>query len=73
MMNTICMVSGMRPLHYAAWQGTELGAISMLLDAGSSSNEGANDGMTPLHLACEHGHLNVVGTAVVVGAKEWKP
>ena len=34
----------------------------MLLEWGSSANDSAQDGNTPLHLACEHGHFDVVCT-----------
>ena len=49
----------MRPLHYAAWQGKEA-PVNLLLQWGSSANEPAKDGETPLHLACQHGHYDVV-------------
>ncbi|KAK2149384.1 hypothetical protein LSH36_454g01021 [Paralvinella palmiformis] len=54
-------LKGMRPLHYAAWQGKEITTVSLLLKEGSSANEPAQNGTTPLHLACEHGHLSVFG------------
>ena len=53
------LYSDMRPLHYAAWQGKDV-PVNLLLKAGSSVNEQACDGNTPLHLACEHGHCPVV-------------
>ncbi len=49
----------MRPLHYAAWQGKEE-PVAILLQHRSSSNKAANEGETPLHLACQHGHFDVV-------------
>ena len=51
----------MRPLHYAAWQGKEE-PVSLLLKCGSSTNDPALDGETPLHLACQHGHYDVVSS-----------
>ena len=56
----------MRPLHYAAWQGKEITTVSLLLKEGSSANEPAQNGTTPLHLACEHGHLSVVSMKTVL-------
>uniref|UniRef100_A0ABM0M4S0 Caskin-1-like n=1 Tax=Saccoglossus kowalevskii TaxID=10224 RepID=A0ABM0M4S0_SACKO len=52
---------GMRPLHYAAWQG-KLDAVYLLLRAGSSSNDSSNDGETPLHLASQYGSYSVAET-----------
>ena len=49
----------MRPLHYAAWQGKH-DPVTILLQWGSSANEPARNKDTPLHLACQHGHLDVV-------------
>ena len=51
----------MRPLHYAAWQGKEE-PVTILLSWRSSANLPAHDGETPLHLAAQHGHYEVVGT-----------
>uniref|UniRef100_A0A3B3VH50 Caskin-1-like n=1 Tax=Poecilia latipinna TaxID=48699 RepID=A0A3B3VH50_9TELE len=51
----ICV--GMRPLHYAAWQGkTE--PMKMLLKAGSSVNGQSDEGQIPLHLSAQHGHYD---------------
>ncbi|KAL2086426.1 hypothetical protein ACEWY4_017485 [Coilia grayii] len=48
---------GMRPLHYAAWQGkTE--PMKMLLKAGSSVNSQSEEGQIPLHLSSQHGHYD---------------
>lgn len=50
---------GMRPLHYAAWQGkTE--PMKMLLKAGSSVNGQSDEGQIPLHLSSQHGHYDGV-------------
>ena len=49
----------MRPLHYACWQGKEE-PVKILLQCGSSPNLAAHNGDTPLHLACQHGHYQVV-------------
>ena len=40
----------MRPLHYAAWQGFDA-VVELLLRNGSSVDDPATDGNTPLHLA----------------------
>lgn len=51
--------AGMRPLHYAAWQGkTE--PMKMLLKAGSSVNGQSDEGQIPLHLSSQHGHYDGV-------------
>lgn len=58
----VCLiVIGLRPLHYAAWLGKEK-PVELLLQSGSVVNDCALDGATPLHLACEHGHSDVVRT-----------
>jgi ankyrin repeat protein len=49
----------MRALHYASWQGKDQ-SVDFLLLKGSSPKDPAIDGNTPLHLACEHGHFDVV-------------
>jgi len=51
----------MLPLHYAAWQG-KMEPVHILLHWKSPSNEPALGGETPLHLACQHGHFDVVCT-----------
>lgn len=57
----ICV--GMRPLHYAAWQGkTE--PMKMLLKAGSSVNGQSDEGQIPLHLSAQHGHYDGVTQCV---------
>lgn len=56
---------GMRPLHYAAWQGkTE--PMKMLLKAGSSVNGQSDEGQIPLHLSAQHGHYDGVTVCVCV-------
>ncbi|XP_070580993.1 LOW QUALITY PROTEIN: caskin-2-like [Ptychodera flava] len=52
---------GMRPLHYAAWQG-KLDPVFLLLRSGSSSNDSSNEGDTPLHLASQYGSYDVAET-----------
>lgn len=54
---TVCV--GMRPLHYAAWQG-KAEPMKMLLKSSSSVNGQSDEGQIPLHLAAQHGHYNVV-------------
>ena len=49
----------MRAIHYASWQG-HVDAVAILLKFQSDPNEAADDGQTPLHWACEHGHTDVV-------------
>lgn len=56
---------GMRPLHYAAWQGkTE--PMKMLLKAGASVNGQSDEGQIPLHLSAQHGHYDGVTVCVCV-------
>lgn len=50
---------GMRPLHYAAWQG-KADSVLLLLRAGASLNYSSNDGQIPLHLSAQYGHYEVV-------------
>lgn len=52
---------GMRPLHYAAWQGKADSAI-LLLRAGASVNSLSHDEQMPLHLSAQYGHYKVVST-----------
>lgn len=51
--------AGMRPLHYAAWQG-KAESVQMLLRSGASVNSVSLDGHIPLHLAAQYGHYEVV-------------
>lgn len=51
--------AGMRPLHYAAWQG-KAEPMKMLLKSGSSVNVQSDEGQIPLHLSAQHGHYDVV-------------
>ena len=53
--------AGMRPLHYAAWQG-KADSVLLLLRAGASVNSPSNDGQIPLHLSAQYGHYEVVST-----------
>ena len=52
-------VSGMRAVHYASWQGN-VDPVGLLLRHRADANAPADDGQTPLHLSCEHGHYDVV-------------
>lgn len=52
---------GMRPLHYAAWQG-KADSVLLLLRAGTSVNTPSHDGQMPLHLSAQYGHYEVVST-----------
>lgn len=58
------MCAGMRPLHYAAWQG-KAEPMKMLLKSGSSVNGQSDEGQIPLHLAAQHGHYDVVNDTSV--------
>lgn len=51
--------SGMRPLHYAAWQG-RVEPVRMLLRASATVNMASLDGQIPLHLSAQYGHYEVV-------------
>jgi len=53
------MVTGMLALHYAAWQGKSE-PVHLLLQWHSPVNDQACEAETPLHLACQHGHFDVV-------------
>lgn len=59
-------VVGMRPLHYAAWQG-KADSVLMLLRAGASVNGASQDGQIPLHLSAQYGHYEVVCTLPFLG------
>ncbi|XP_071479322.1 uncharacterized protein [Diadema antillarum] len=54
-------LTGMRPLHYAAWQG-KVEPVRLLLQAGSDPNQPSLDCETPLHLASQYGSYAVVET-----------
>lgn len=56
-------ILGMRPLHYAAWQG-KADSVLMLLRAGASVNGASQDGQIPLHLSAQYGHYDVVSTGL---------
>lgn len=49
----------MLPLHYAAWQGKPQ-PVHLLLQWKSPVHEQAQEGATPLHLACQHDNFDVV-------------
>ena len=55
----VYVCAGMRPLHYAAWQG-KAEPMKMLLKSGSSVNGQSDEGQIPLHLSAQHGHYDVV-------------
>lgn len=67
--STLCLTrvcaAGMRPLHYAAWQG-KAEPMKMLLKAGSSVNSQSDEGQIPLHLSAQHGHYDVVSPLCTV-------
>lgn len=58
----VSMCAGMRPLHYAAWQG-KAEPMKMLLKSGSSVNGQSDEGQIPLHLSAQHGHYDVVSNS----------
>lgn len=59
----LSLLSGMRPLHYAAWQG-RLEPVRLLLRASAAVNAASLDGQIPLHLAAQYGHYEVVSEPV---------
>lgn len=58
-MHLLFSVAGMLALHYAAWQGKSE-PVHMLLQWKAPVNMQAHEQVTPLHLACQHGHFDVV-------------
>lgn len=62
---------GMRPLHYAAWQG-KADSVLLLLRAGASVNSPSHDGQIPLHLSAQYGHYEVVSTHTYTSAAKGK-
>uniref|UniRef100_A0A8C6KKV5 CASK interacting protein 2 n=1 Tax=Nothobranchius furzeri TaxID=105023 RepID=A0A8C6KKV5_NOTFU len=56
--HVLLLSQGMRPLHYAAWQGKSDSAL-LLLRAGASANSPSCDGQIPLHLSAQYGHYEV--------------
>ena len=62
-LTTMMLFAGMVALHYAAWQGRPEPVQALLLKQ-PPVNEQALNGETPLHLACQHGHIHVVGTRI---------
>ena len=51
----------MSPLHLAAWSG-KVEVARLLVEAGAHVNANAENGDTPLILACQHGNSDVVCT-----------
>ncbi|KAG8506402.1 Caskin-1 [Galemys pyrenaicus] len=62
--------AGMRPLHYAAWQGRKE-PMKLVLKAGSAVNVPSDEGHIPLHLAAQHGHYDVVRAGPGCGHGVW--
>ena len=52
-------MTGMTPLHLAAWSG-KVEVTRLLLEAGANVNASSDNGDTPLILACQHGNSDVV-------------
>ena len=50
---------GCTPLHYAAMRGNEVAAVQLLTLADIDTDINDNELMTPLHLACAHGHFEI--------------
>ena len=63
---------GMRPLHYAAWQG-KADAVLLLLRAGASVNSPSHDGQIPLHLSAQYGHYEVVSACAPTPVSRQRP
>uniref|UniRef100_G3S0G1 CASK interacting protein 2 n=1 Tax=Gorilla gorilla gorilla TaxID=9595 RepID=G3S0G1_GORGO len=63
------LLPGMRPLHYAAWQG-RLEPVRLLLRASAAVNAASLDGQIPLHLAAQYGHYEVVREAAHRGVAQ---
>ncbi len=63
-------IDGGTPLHKAAFDGTD---IDLLLDAKADVNRHDNHGMTPLHIATQRGHLELVAELLSAGAKINEP
>lgn len=61
----VSVASGMRPLHYAAWQGKS-DSVLLLLRAGASVNSPSLDGQIPLHLSAQYGHYEVVSAKLCI-------
>ena len=59
-------IDGGTPLHKAAFDGTD---IDLLLDAKADVKRHDNHGMTPLHIATQRGHLELVAELLSAGAK----
>ena len=52
--------------YYRASRFGKSTAVSILLERGASVNVRNNFGSTPLHLACEYGHLEIVQVRILV-------
>lgn len=51
-------------LHYACEQGS-VAIASLLIAAGAKINKPTESGLTPLHIACRNGHLNLVAYLIL--------
>ena len=49
----------MSPLHLAAWAG-QVEVARLMVEKGAEVNMRSSTGDTPLHLACQHGNIEVV-------------
>ncbi len=66
---TICTRTGDTPLHLAAAH-CQTDMVNMLLEMGASINQANNQGVTPLHVVCEHpGHFDTVQLLLQKGAR----
>lgn len=62
------VTQGLRALHYAVWQ-KHVNAVHLLLVRGADINATDDCGYSPIHLAAEHGYLEVTRILIEAGSK----